>query len=363
MKKNLFAILALLVPVACTQLELTEQQSKNGEDKIHVSIEDDQSRVQLNSDLKTVWTKGDQIRVCGASDLAIWQFNGNTGARSGELTRIWRAGYGSNPGLDKYYALYPEQKFLGWSRIGQDPILFFAVSDTQEYMEGSYGLHSNLMIASSTSGNEFTFKNMSSYLRVSLTGTKKVSSVTLKSNAGEPLSGEIYFKAKDPFNFVWNGPTGSQITLTSSAPVQLGNTPVDFYFSVLPVTMTGGLSITVSFADGSEMVKSTSRTVTLERNAILPMAVIDTDNAFKQSVEISHTSNSFEYPLLYSSGTSLSGVISWGDGEQTLIGSDSGTYLYWDNKPAHTVLVRCDGAAEIAIPSLKGVTSIDFSNF
>lgn len=362
MKKNLFAILALLVPVACTQLELTEQQSKNGEDKIYVSIEDDQSRVQLNSNLKTVWTKGDQIRVCGASDLALWQFNGNTGARSGELTRVWRAVYNSNPGLDKYYALYPEQKFLGWARIGQDPILFFEVSDTQEYMEGSYGLHSNLMIASSTSGNEFTFKNMSSYLRVSLTGSKKVSSVTLKSNAGHPLSGDIYFRPDTPFQHNWNGSTGSQINLICETPVQLGEQPVDFYFSVLPVTLTGGITITVAYTDGTETVKSTSRTVVLERNAILPMAVINTDNTNWQIIEVVHTSDSFEFPL-FAGGTSLSGFIYWGNGEQSALGSQTGSYLYWDNAPSHTVVIKSDGASEVEFPSLKGVSSIDFSNF
>lgn len=369
MKRFSLLVLAALMTVACAHMELTapapeqEQAPEVEQEKIFVSIEDESTRVQLNSKVQTTWTRGDQVVIVGPSkSLSYWQYNGNTGARSGELTCMARYIYNSDPKLTQYYAMYPLKHYLGWGTYGSTPILFMTVPSVQNYVKDSYGVDSNFMIAVSDNDVEYKFKNMSSYLRISLVGSKKVDSIVLSGNNGDILSGEFYFLTTSVFEHRWNGASGKELILDCGDGVQLGSTPVTFHFALMPTTFSKGITITVNFTDGTQFSKSTSREIVLGRNELLPMATIDTDNLNVKVIEVEHTANTFVPPVIYG-GTSLTGYIYWGDGSQTSLTNAAATHVYWDNQPSHTVVIKSDGANSVEFPSLKGVNEINFSNF
>ena len=366
MKRHFLFALATFMSVACAQLEpaLPEQEETSVEsnDKIYVTIEDESTRVQLNSRLQTVWNRGDVIISLSPGGNAYWWiFNGNTGARNGQLTKS-ASGSFNDPGLDKHYAVYPDSAFKGYGTVGGLPALLTSLPEVQHYEAGSYGIGSNIMIGTSDDGTEYKFRNISAFLRINLTGSKKVAGISLKGNASETMAGIYYFLVTDINNYKWYQPSNTELYLNCGDGVQLNDDPTAFYFSVMPVTFNKGITVTVYFADGTQISKSTSRTIEMERNAILPMATIATDNSSWDMIEVEHTSDTFTSPV-FSGGTSLTGYIYWGDGNQTSLYNATGTYVYWDDQPSHTVMIKTEGQNSVEFPSLKGVSEINFSNF
>lgn len=366
MKRHFLFALATLMTVACAQMEPTapdqEEVAAENQQTIYVSIEDESTRVQLNSKLQTVWNNGDVVVSLSPGGKANWwEFKGNTGARSGQLTNTARGSF-NDPGLDTHYAVYPDSAFEGYGTVGSAPALLATLPDVQYYEEGSYGIGSNILIGTSDNGTDFTFRNISAFLRLNLTGSRKVAGIYLKGNDSENMAGVYYFLAKDISRYAWYQASNTELYLNCGDGVQLTDTPTPFYFSVMPGTFAKGITVTVCFTDGTSVQKSTSKSVEFERNAILPMATVATDNVSWSTIEVEHTSDSFKAPLLYG-GTSLTGNIWWGDGSQSSLLDASGTHLYWDNQPSHTVVIKSDGASSVEFSSLKGVTEINFSNF
>ena len=366
MKRNFLFVLATLMTVACAQMEPTASDQKEvpaeNQETIFVSIEDESTRVQLNSKLQTVWNNGDVVVSLSPGGKARWWiFNGNTGSRSGQLSN-YGSGSFNDPGLDTHYAVYPDSAFEGYGTVGSAPALLATLPDVQYYEEGSYGIGSNILIGTSDNGTDFTFRNISAFLRLNLTGSRKVAGIYLKGNDSENMAGVYYFLAKDISRYAWYQASNTELYLNCGDGVQLTDTPTPFYFSVMPGTFAKGITVTVCFTDGTSVQKSTSKSVEFERNTILPMSTIATDNVSWRTIEVEHTSDSFDAPIL-SGGTSLTGYIYWGDGSQSSVLDAPAPHLYWDNLQSHTVVIKSDGANEVYFSSLKGVTEINFSNF
>ena len=88
----LFSLVATLF-AACSKDGLNEVSGTKPMDEapetLIASFEDDNTRIQLNDEVKTVWTEGDLVSVFYRSDAnQKWQYTGKTGARVGELTRV-----------------------------------------------------------------------------------------------------------------------------------------------------------------------------------------------------------------------------------------------------------------------------------
>jgi hypothetical protein len=200
-------MLAAAIAVACApeELENTEKVSEAIDDieKIFVSIVDESTRVQLNSKVQTVWNAGDEIMTFHpGGTVGKYSFQGNTGDRSGVFKQFYSGYYQKDPGFAKHYAIYPADLMAGLGYVGSDPALLFMFSDVQYYTENSYGVGSNVMVAESDDPNDFKFRNMSSFFRFNITGTKKVAQVSLKGNDSEVLSGEFFFMLKDMLHYL-----------------------------------------------------------------------------------------------------------------------------------------------------------------
>ena len=91
MRKLLLFACALFGFMACTQNPIEEQSAirTDAPETIRVGFEDDETRIQLNSAQKTVWTKEDLVSVFYRSDAnQKWQYQGETGERVGDLKRV-----------------------------------------------------------------------------------------------------------------------------------------------------------------------------------------------------------------------------------------------------------------------------------
>lgn len=363
MKRCIFLVLSAIMVIACTQREVDDVFSNEEGDKIYASIMDAETKVQLNELKQTVWTAGDQIYVIGPDHFGGYIFDGNTGDRSGSFTRF---GEGTPPNqqgyyFDQYYAIYSNYKSFGAYANGNG-VIFAELPQVQRYLDNSYGLSANTMVATSQDGINFSFKNILGYLRLSLIGDKKVRSIALQGNNNEIISGIFYFNLGDIYTRTWYNSMSNSIVLDCTEEgVQLSETPKEFYMVVPPVAFQKGFTISVNFTDGTYCPQSTSRSLEIEANTIHHMATLSTLDSDWAIMNIYHTGNKISYPIL-TGETSRTGTINFGDGRSDMLG---GRYVheYNDGNPSHTVTVKAKGAYGFVIYGCEGISKIDLSNF
>ena len=369
MKRGLLYLLALVTLASCAKDAAVDEPRVDGaEEKIYASIDDseysayDDTRVELNNKKQTVWTAGDKILTFEFGNIYEWKFDGKTGDRNGSFSKTgtsYTDPYGKTTNYDQYYALYLSDLSIA-QFSDKSPGLGTTLPATQHYKDHSYGLNTNAMLGTSSDGKNYQFINLMGYLRLSLTGNKVVKSITLESNNGETLAAHIYVhKSSD---YIIYDKTSTSITLDCGDGVQLTDVPTEFYFTILPQTLSKGISVVVNFTDGTVFPKSTSKSITIERNHIQPMKNFNTGGEAQwQMVSILHTGSKIYAPYFYGS-SALSGYIYWGDDYMSDVNSVS-SYTYDDGMASHTITVKTMGTTAIEIDNCQGISEIDLTNF
>lgn len=358
-------VLAVAVCVACTEADIDEATNNAMvADKIYATIDEtecDDTRVELNERKQTVWTKGDEIFTFSDGEVYIWDFDGNTGDRSGSFTRQSNHYTFVNNGIifDQTYAVYLADLRIS-SFSDNSPAFFATLTSEQSYKEHSYGLKTNAMLGTGPDGKNFKFKNLFGYLRLSLTGDKMVKSIKVSGNNGENLAGQVYIDKHA--NVGLYSPESTWITLDCGDGVQLSDKPTDFYITMLPQTLSKGISVVVTFTDDTVFPKSTTKSITIERNTIQPMSTFNSSGDVEwQTATIKHSGERVGWIYIYGA-TSLSGYIYWGDGYMSDINSTT-SYVYDDDYAEHTITVKALDATHLQILDCTGISEIDLSNF
>lgn len=352
---------------ACTEDRIEEVVNNNADaDKIYATIaetECDDTRVQLNEKRQTVWNEGDKIFVYCNSYFREYTFDGKTGDRSGSFTYTTNYGAPDSNAVvnyDKYYAVHLNTLLYGWYNNG-DPIFYVTLPATQSYKKNSYGTDTNAMLGTSTDGENFTFKNLYGYLRLSLTGSKVVQSIEISGNDGEVVAGELYVN-KDAQLVEWYQNLSDSITIDCGSGVMLTDIPTNFYVTLPTIAFESGISVKVNFTDGTVFPKRTSKEIVIARNTIQPMATFDTGGDVEwQTVTIKHSGSEISAPIL-SGSTAISGYIYWGDDYMSEVNTLE-SYVYDDGQPSHTVTVKSLNAWRFTIYGCEGISEIDFTNF
>ena len=364
MRRVIFCLLLVVAICSCVQ-DATEDILVNveSEDSIYAIIEDD-SRVELTKSHQMVWTKSDYIYVYGPDIRKKYMFNGNTGDKGGTFTL--NSTYSPlSTNINCYYAA--SSPHTGGYGISSGRLRLYSPASgtfTQEYDPVSGTTKNvNMVFGVSDDGQNFSFKGIMGYLRISLTGDKVVKSINLTNNSGDKISGRYYFYVDDPetvlFQTSYNPlPT---ILLDCGEGVQLNDKPTDFYFTIRQMELSAGVTIEVTFTDGTTFVQSTSKPITIKRNTIQPMATISTSNVVYQQLNITHDNRVFVMPTI-TGETSLSGYVDLGDGMTSILNLFT-SYEYLDDKPTHTVSIKLRNASSFQMDGCDGITEIDLSNF
>ena len=356
---------------SCVREEM--EKSPLPEDKVYASIEGSSTKVQLNEYMKTVWTENDSIWVVTPDKAAFYRFDGKTGDREGSFSWVadetWGGEWDGHPseyGFQGYNALYLSSE--NWGGIGcfadGRPYFFCMAPLVQKYLKGSYGSRSNVMYGTSEDGGKtYKFVNILAYLKISLTGSKKVRSITLTENTYADIAGSFYFALDNPCEVYPDQSRSSSVTLDCGEDgVLLSDIPTDFYFALRPVTMTNGFSIMVTFTDGSGFQQRTTKEIVLKRNVIQPLAPISTDGEIWNYASITYDIPSIRTPWVYGN-TTTAGYMHMGDGNTFTFDLYSYNYEYGDGQESHTLVIQAKDADAVHLPSMDGVSAIDLSKF
>ena len=396
---SLLAVVALLV-AACTQeivVDTIPAIADDAPETISVCFENEDTRIQLNEAQKTVWTNGDQVSVFYRSDAnQKWEYNGPTGSRTADIYRV-EAGQHTQK-LPKVVVVYPYNENYYINPETCDIQAFMPAEQT--YMKDSYGLDGNIMISAGYY-NQFSLKNVCGWLKVQLEGNgEMIKSITLRGNNGEQVAGEIYINSADASsalasemgeitdegdgmtggaggNLVFEDTIIKEVTLDCGNGVELGAEATAFYIALPPQTFANGLTITVTAVDGTEMIKSTSNEIVVERNHIQPMAALEYDGipdneiwytTIDDTVVAPYATNVFGANIVSNNYVNGKGVIVF-DGPVTKVGSNA--FHSCDKLTSVTIpnsvteinraFYSCDNLRAVNIPN--SVTEIEWQAF
>lgn len=291
MKKLLLSLCALLSFIACNQETIEEQSAICADvpETITVGFEGDQTRIQLNEEQKTVWTKGDLASVFYRSDAnQKWQYQGETGERIGDLKRVENAT--GTTKTTKTVVVYPysENYWLNTDSYAIEASL----PATQYYAEGSYGVGSNLMVSQSEF-TQFSLKSVCGWLKLQLIGNGEViKSIKFRGNNNEQVAGLIYVDTETANatlasevgssddnnaggNLIFDDTILTELTLDCGEGVSLSTEATAFYISLPPQTFENGFTVEIESDNNKPFTLTTSNALVIERNTIQPMASVE----------------------------------------------------------------------------------------
>lgn len=403
MRKYLFLASMAVMLTACMEDIVVEHAGpkplEDAPETLIVGFEGDDTRIELNEEVKTVWTEGDLVSVYFYSDAnQKWQHQGSTGERVGTLKRV-DAGPATAK-IDYVVVAYPYSKEYTLNRTNSK--LIASLPALQSYKKDSYGIDGNIMVARSEF-TQFTLKSVVGWLRVALTGEgRRVDNIVVRGNGGEQLAGMVYVDtatAEATFasemgatsdeeqvggvggNLLFDDALATEVTLQCGKGVRLGAEPTEFYIALLPQTFEQGITVEILCDGYRPMEVTTDKSITIERNHIQPMAAVEyvTERVVPEN-ELWYTATElvtpfdvevFDAAILTNEWNELTGVgVITFDGVLTTIGD--GAFFGCDGLTAikmsdsvttidSMAFMRCGDLTKVVIGN--GVTSIGYGAF
>ena len=274
MKKYIIPILlaaAAMLTVQCAKEELTDGTPAVPEETVTITLQGDVTGTKTILDPETgavYWEEWDMVWINGENYSVIPDPDDPTKA---SIPDVWKA--------DSYLAVF--STYYEPVAMADEEQCSIYISPNQYYTEGrnSFGVYDNTMVAYSES-TDLNFKNLMGVVRVGITGTGGLQSVSFWSNDGTGLGGQLtvpmqdiisgelgnYSDFTDPYSCITIHPSGADsIGLDSTEPAYL-------YFVVPARTYSAGFSMIMADQDGNVCIKSTDRSITVNRSEVVPMA-------------------------------------------------------------------------------------------
>ncbi len=282
MKKALIAFATILaIAAGCSKenfesLSITRNGSFGGKSVATATIASDLDRATLDvDDLKQVWVEGDCIGISNKTDagheFAKFTLVSGEGTSEGEFESADEVGKDS-----VYYAVYPYSSTSTITVAPQAPASISVQYPSRLTFDEDFIVAEgpNFMVARSKDKEKFYFRNICSYIQMTVTGPDDIyiQSLILRSADGSAINGNasITFNGDSPV-VEFDG-SGTDVNFISCG--EDGFPFADEPFSIaVPPTLENGFSITIVATDGQEMTVSSSNPV--GRNTIMKMPTIE----------------------------------------------------------------------------------------
>lgn len=279
----LFTIILAALVVGCQHKEVDFNPAANTRSKIYAVIEDIDTKTSLSEDNQVLWSEDDEISAfLGKTSGDRFIVDAGSAGSASALFEFKEAAQGGES-LDAYAAYYPYSSTLSISK--QDGLSYevsgISLPEVQIYSEKSFGKGTFPMFAlEETAGESLKFRNICGGIKIRLTGTKAVRSMTIKGSDGERLSGEAtlvaYADGTEPEMRMTDN-SGTSVTLDCGTEgVQLDSEiPVPFIISLPPTIFENGFTVSITDVDGGEMNVSAGVRNQVFRSSLLSMPVLE----------------------------------------------------------------------------------------
>lgn len=359
---ELYLILASVMVMSCSIQENNFDTPLHDDAVFYASFEqpvEEGTRVYVNEDLLLRWTADDRVSIFNKTTAnQEYKFSGQTGDSSGEFSLVGNASTSGKSAISHIVSVYPYQES---TFISSKEWLWVYLPAEQYYAKDGFGLGANTMVSIS-SDNVFQFKNACGYIVLSLFGEGvSISSIKLKGNNYESLAGQALVTMQQNGNpsARLTGDLKTEISLICSTPIQLGNSVEDsipFWFVVPPITFDNGFTITITDTKGRTFEKSTTKSITIQRNKLSKMASIEVATSFNNK-NILYTTNNGKTITPYSLGGFTGSLVS----NEYVDGLGILTFNQDVDRIGSSAFHGCDNLASMTLP--ESVTTIGGSAF
>lgn len=297
MKKiySLIYCLVTLLLAGCTNEPLVDSSEGRTIQSLNASMADlAMSRSHLENGTSVVWDDGDVLGVFSdTQEQAVpYYYNGDGITFSGDKVSG-----------NVFYAFYPYANFAPeGSRI------MTTLDKEFWYKENTYSRRCP-MVAKSTDNN-FKFLQTCGIVKLSMTGTWRLTRIVLKGNDNEILAGTGTIDAASdaPVLTIPADAGDASTSLLMYTDVNLKkDVPTEFFFIVPVQTLSQGLSFTITgYAEGSfaetTVTKSTNKKIEVSRAVVKSFTAIDTDDLLAEETNDDRTALMALYNALGGAG-------------------------------------------------------------
>ena len=188
---SLYVGLATALVASCSTQEENFETPQQDDVVYYASFEqpaEEGTRVYVNEDLLLRWTADDRVSIFEKNTYnQQFRFTGATGDNVGGFKKVGGDDYHTGNSIPNVVSVYP---YLETTTISESGVLVVNLPAEQHYAENTFGLGDNTMVSVSAD-NSLQYKNVGGYLMLKLYGDGvSVSSITLRGNNGEKLSGK-----------------------------------------------------------------------------------------------------------------------------------------------------------------------------
>ena len=225
------------------------------------------TRTALGENGEVLWETGDEIYINGAVYSVTPDADNPTSATIENVLES-----------DEYLAISP-----AGHAFTENSNLYFYISESQPYREGSFAAYTNPMVAYSGS-TDLYFRNLAGIIRIGITGVGTISRITLSSNDVYSLSGNFEVPMDDIISGNLQNYNTAHSSYYSSNYVYMDTrdefvldqgTPRYAYFVIPAATYETGFTVSIESTDGKRMIQSTFNSITVNRSEIVPMETFE----------------------------------------------------------------------------------------
>ena len=286
MKKTLtISVLAALVLCGCQKEELTIEKTteqKTFTAEIESEIDDAAAtKTSLGDQGNVLWNTGDQVSIfAGTTVNAQYQVSDDSnGQTRATLNQVSGSESETGTEISANVAYYPYSNVtLATTETGYT-ISGITLPATQTYAQASFasGAFPMAAVTASKDDNSLKFKNILGGLKLQLTGTAKIRSISVSGNNNEILCGSasVTVSSSDGVPAITlTDAAATTVTLDCGTEgVQLNETTATpFIIALPPMTFSKGFTATVTDTEGKLTTITTAKSKTITRSQLLKMA-------------------------------------------------------------------------------------------
>ncbi len=251
------SLLTLFLALSCSSVPEKDSQPSvpvSSPDSIVFTavFEQNASKTEIGEDYSVLWSTGDKIRVFNSATPEGVEFtlSGGAGTNKGRFSAP-----GSSMGEGPFYAVYPSEAAttLNGTSIG------VRIPAAQEYAADSFGQKANLAAGKGDALEQILFRNLLGVVSFTLTGTRSVRSIHLRSQGSAPLfgTGSISGWEEEAPSVTLDSDAASQeiILDCGTAGAALTAEGTTFHLAVPAGTLGEGFSFEAEDTDGNVMIR------------------------------------------------------------------------------------------------------------
>ena len=233
------------------------------------------TRAFFELDYQIRWAGGERISVFDRNTAnREYRFTGSYGDTAGSFEMV---SGGTGTEISRVYAVTPYRET---DRVCEDGSALQVSYDGEQLFRGVTVARQIPMVSAGTD-DHLLFRSICGFLQVRLHGNRlKISSVSLRGNRDEPLSGTaiVRFDGDGEPLVDMSAATGGEIRITDYRDFRIfPEVYTEALFLLPPVEFTGGFTLTVTLSDGRVFEQSTQKPLRIERNHLYRMKPVFVD--------------------------------------------------------------------------------------